>query len=169
MIKAILFDMDGVLVDFAKGFKDKAFDLTGIPMDDVNGDPVGDWLDEHAVSTDFFLNLPPMPAFHKTRDLMKNLAFNYEVRILSSCGNYNPYNVQNQKRQWLRKHGLGQVQFNWCESSYQKSFFADPHTLLVDDRYESCGPFERAGGEYIMFKTHDDLLKDLESFGIDTE
>lgn len=168
MYRTIYFDMDGVLVDFAEGFKNIAgFSCDGVELNETDGDIVGDWLEQEASRTKFFQNLPPMRGFEQLRGVMKELAMNYDVRILSSCGDYDPYEIRRQKQIWLDNNELGNIQFYWTERTYQKAFFGNRYSILVDDRLEAIRPFEKTGGTGIQYKDNYNLLMDFARKGIE--
>lgn len=144
----ILCDMDGVLCDFVGGALDK------FGMDIKNWTP-GEWDDfghqdvaSLAADREFWANLHPTP---------------WLVRLLSLLGKHDPgWTVctipmqddacKSGKWDWIRKH-LGfvcyfPVRVIMCAD---KSRYATPNTILIDDNEDNVKRFQEAGGHAILF------------------
>jgi len=141
-------DMDGVLADFHKTYyADRVYD--------------GSWDKDHfrtmVMEHKLFEKLDFMPnaqvlldftaKFIKTHDL--------EIEILTSVGTFEFQQgimAKKQKNNWLLDHGI-HYKSNFVREKYEKSHFAKPNCILIDDSIDCIEPFISAGGHGIL---HDD-------------
>jgi len=73
--------------------------------------------------------------------------------ILTSVGKFNSKDVSVDKVMWLKKHFPQLVsKFNYVTKSNDKARWASEDTLLVDDRIKCVVPFEKKGGNVILYK-----------------
>jgi len=132
-------DMDGVLVDFEKGFKK----LTGIAPKDY----------EEKYSTEkfwsiidnepnFWVNLEWMP---KGRELWSYVK-EFNPIILTTPSRTNRESCQQQKKSWVRKH-LGDYPVKF---SFNKGEYADEDSILIDDMEHNIESWEEHDGIAIL-------------------
>lgn len=142
------FDMDGVLADWVGGFEAL---YPNIPYESLNNHPDYDKIREEIdFSDDFYFNLKPLP----TVDVLKELRlFNYNVAILTSCGEENYDAVRKQKLEWVLRH-IGDIDVITVKKSAEKALYANPSAILIDDRDKALIPFKAAGGLAIKYDKH---------------
>lgn len=166
----IFCDMDGVLCDFDLGYKY----LTGKSTDEANN--IGKsyfWkLFRESVGKnekDFWANLLWQPG---GEDLWKFIS-PYNPNILSSPAidfslpqdqQLNPdFNQAIQgKKEWIAKN-LSNVGREIFVPAIQKSAFAKPNRILIDDMEKNINAWETNGGIGILHKNLSDTLKKLET------
>lgn len=164
----VFIDMDGVLVNLAKGLKDKLnFELPAKPSE--NKESIREmWARVALDYPTFWFDLEPLPHYKQLYDeILKICPFPV---ILSATPA--PYTGDDhtscilQKRSWIAKH-LGMNQQFRCiiTKSHLKhhmiaQFQADKHVLIDDSPY-NIHSWNNAGGIGIQFKTIDAALKDL--------
>lgn len=161
----LFLDMDGVLVDFAKG----AAKVMGIPEKDFPpaNRPKDREFDKklwgairayEKEGNQFWVNLDPMPDFEKLWDFCKI----HDPEILTATGDLKSAGPE--KREWCASH-LGDIKVNIVEHSEEKGQFAVDNGVLVDDRQRSIDAWVAAGGIGILHKNADDTIKQLEELG----
>lgn len=142
MRKKILLDMDGVLVDFAKG----VFDLTGLPRPERlwwDFVPNESWA---LMGYDFWAGLDPYPEFTRIVEAAEEKVGPDNVALLSS-----PIETRGcleGKKEWVRKH-LPEYQRRLILAPC-KEFCARPQSILVDDYEGNIQKFTQAGGWGIL-------------------
>jgi len=146
MIKTVFLDMDGVITDFV-GEVNKRM---GIPKETIPSkwawvedfgytlDQVNSWC-----TTEFWANLEWMPDGHDIMRLITQ-AFKPEQIYLLTTPMPNPESYTG-KALWVQKH-LPEYSKRLIVTSAPKSLFAQPDTLLFDDKDENVEGFSRAGG-----------------------
>jgi 5'(3')-deoxyribonucleotidase len=138
----IYVDMDGVLADFEGAVRDKL----GITMDAPKSKLWGKIQHHNDTVEPWFYSLPMMS---DAKQLMSFLLDNFDdVRILTASGT-TPKDGPAQKMDWVRDH-FGNIKVNVVRASGEKAAFADPNSLLIDDRSQSIDPFIAAGGLGIL-------------------
>ena len=166
----IFCDMDGVLCDFDLGYKD----LTGKSTDEAN--TVGKsyfWkLFRESVGEnekEFWANLNWQPGGEKLWETISP----YNPNILSSPAidfslpqdqQLNPdFNQAIQgKKEWIAKN-LSNVGREIFVPAIQKSAFAKPNRILIDDMEKNINAWEANGGIGILHKNLSDTLEKLET------
>lgn len=138
-------DMDGVLADFDAGYE-RQFGVK----------PDGENVDWEAVrrTPDFYLNLPPMPDMPVLWGFIRN----FRPIILTGI----PHSVEEapaNKKAWV-KHYLGEATVICCRSR-DKSLYANPGDILIDDRPKYKELWERAGGIWITHTSAQNSIKEL--------
>jgi len=112
-----------------------------------------------AGNTGFFLNLPILPG---AREMLSKIAELTGKRpsILTAPIETNKEQCEEEKRAWFEKNMAGLYDQFICDSNKFK--YANPNTLLIDDRSKYTVPFENAGGMVILHKNPQDTLAKLE-------
>jgi hypothetical protein len=147
-------DLDGVLVDFIKGY----YDLTGR---DITGSFHSDdafWAPIDNARKDFWINLSWTKDGKKLWDYIKK----YNPIILSSPSS-SPYG-QNDSRvgkfEWVQRELPGTHLI--LRSPDQKKEFAKPDTILIDDRESNITDWDKMGGIAILHTSANDTIKQLQ-------
>lgn len=136
----VYLDMDGVITDWEKQFEK----LSGIPIDTYeseHGDKkVGEFV--HKSGINYYSTMPWM----KDGQLLVNFLKNINTEILSHAGD--ALSVKG-KLMWLSDN---KVPFkpNLVDERADKSKFASPESILIDDRKDNVDDFIKAGGKAIL-------------------
>lgn len=154
----VAIDMDGVLADFNAG----SIKALGKRKDDI---PTGDfWKRITHYDKDvepFFENLPAMKdAF----ELMRFITSNFENYFVLTATGFTPKNVDEQKRNWAKKVFSPHLKVVTVRKSADKAQYANPTTILIDDRRKSIDPFIAAGGIGILHVNADNTIAQLQSY-----
>lgn len=149
-------DLDGVLVDFAKGYKKLTGQLP--PPAETQTDKAAFWKPIDKSGGDFWANLD------WTRDGKElwNYIAPFKPEILSSPSNSNT-SVEGKYR-WVKEH-LPSVKLNLVQSK-QKQIMAKPNTILIDDREDICKRWEDAGGIAVHHTDTNSTIQKLKDLGI---
>lgn len=152
MIKTVFLDMDEVLTDFNKGVCDQF----NIPYQYENFSRNYKWFPEigqtfESVSaictTEFWANLEWV---HNGHDIFRLVTstFKPEQIYLLTTPMPNPGSYTG-KALWVQSH-LPEFSKRLIVTSAPKSLFAQPDTLLIDDKDENVGGFKTAGGQALL-------------------
>lgn len=196
MIKAIIFDYGGVLSieNSLRSFGDMYAPKFGANAKDFNDLIIENWLEARTNKINSKLFWKRLANFLNTKeknlrkDLMDFFGFREEVLELIKklkTENYKLGLLSNQIEDWLeeviKNHKLDQI-FNVIITSY-KSKVAKPELsifmeiikklkvksdecLYIDDREKNIIPAKKLGMKTILFKNHNQLIKDLKKLGI---
>lgn len=161
--KYIIFcDMDGVLVDFDKGYKD----LTGkhthhVDVQDKNDfwDLLDKSLEEKGLTEyDYWVNLEWMPDGKRLWDFIKP----YHPYILTAPS-LDPGSKQG-KRKWVgRLDGMKNIYFKKAKN---KSDFSGKNRILIDDRADTIDKWNEKGGIGILHISAQDTIEQLKQLGL---
>lgn len=144
--------MDGVICDFDELY----YSTYGVNCrDDTNKN---NWYE--FVKHNGFYNLPPFKGFSTLIDTL----YSYDVNVvILSCisDKSNNKQVRNQKIDWLDEYNLGHLPAIFTETKLQKSQFANPSSLLIDDSEACVTPFKKRGGYGILHVSAKQTVKEL--------
>lgn len=167
MAKRILLDMDGVLADFIGG----ACKAHGRPSPYTEPDNLGKWdidklwgMDSDAfwaplLGCQFWLNLEPTVECMRIIELAVDSVGRQNVGICTRppCQDY-PESVRG-KRGWIRRHCPELIdRMVFC---IDKTFCANPNTLLIDDNEHNITSFWYAGGSSVLVPRPWNVLHEL--------
>lgn len=150
----IFCDMDGVLVDFEKGY----LDLTGIDLKGKHMDGPRFWDPINKKGYDFWINLGWMP----DGKLLWNSISPYNPTILSAPSSKPESKVA--KHDWVHKE-LGENVEIILRSARNKKEFAAPNHILIDDREDNIKDWIDSGGVGILHKSAIETLNELNNLG----
>lgn len=145
-------DLDGVLVDFARGY----FEVFGLEVDS-NFETV-DW-DAIASIPNFYANLPPMTDASYLWDYIRP----YGPVILTGIIDTIPEAGAN-KRAWVRRYLGPKIQVITCLSR-EKSKHAKPGDVLIDDREKYRPLWVSKGGIWITHTSARESIHALKALG----
>jgi 5'(3')-deoxyribonucleotidase len=161
--KYVIFcDMDGVLVDFNKGYKD----LTGISTHHANEQGKDEFwniltrsLEEKGLTEyDYWTNLSWMPDGQKLWSYIKS----YKPYILTAPSS-NPRSKQG-KREWAQRlDGMKNIYF---KPARFKQELSGKNRILIDDRKDTIDRWNAAGGIGIFHTSAEDTIKQLQDLGL---
>jgi hypothetical protein len=149
----IFLDMDGVICDWESQFKR----YTG-------GVPVSEYENEHGKRKRYLLVRNHSPAFYATMPYMPdakvllNYLKKFNVEILSHAPD--EYAVEG-KLAWLQNNKINYTPILVNKSS-DKSLYAMPNNILIDDKPENIKQFIDAGGIGILHKSADNTIAQLQ-------
>jgi len=153
--KYILYcDMDGVLVDFIKGY----YELTGI---DITGQYHSDekfWEPIDKVGYQFWINLD----WTKDGKKLWNYIKKYSPTILSSPSRHNHSRVA--KHDWIQRELPGSRLI--LRSPENKKEFAKPNAILIDDRDSNVEDWIKAGGIGILHTSAKETIVQLKKYSL---
>ena len=154
----IYLDMDGVICNFERKYFERYGELPGSMRD--RKEFSANWID--FVTTRQFENLDWWPGAHELLEYVGSLK-NIEIEILSSSGGAQYHDFVNaQKVKWLKEKGLP-YKPNIVAGRKNKSKYASPDTILIDDTYDVIQAFIGAGGIGIHHKEVGNTLMLLKS------
>lgn len=148
----IFCDMDGVLVDFIRGY----YELTGR---DITGQYHTDkrfWEPIDAEGYKFWVRLNWTSDGKVLWDYIKK----YNPELLSSPSIQNDSRVG--KHDWVKRELPGVHLI--LRSASKKQEFASPDTILIDDRESNIEQWAAAGGIAIMHTSAKDTIEQLKQF-----
>jgi hypothetical protein len=135
-------DMDGVLADFHKEY---------IKYDPDKSDRKK--FRASVMQHNIFEKLEFMPDTQELLNHVKHLANSgIHVEILTSMGTHDPIQgaeAARQKQVWLNHHGIT-YKANFVRNKQEKSQYATPTSILVDDSIGCISPFIEKGGHGIL-------------------
>ena len=145
-IAKIFVDMDGVLCDFEKRYRERYGDVKDRDRKKDFRPNFDDF-----IKTKQFATLEPMPDF---KHLVAYLAALRGIpkEILSSTAYEETHeDIFRQKEKWLREHHITWPA-NFVPGKRHKYKFATPDSLIIDDTYSVIEDWNKAGGISIWHK-----------------
>jgi FMN phosphatase YigB (HAD superfamily) len=147
-------DMDGVLVDFNKGY----FELTGQQLDGVHRTDTNFWDPINDAGYEFWINLDWMSDGHKLWSYIEK----YNPKLLSAPSRQEDSRVA--KLDWVYKELPGVHLI--LRSAKHKKDFASPTSILIDDRVDNIADWVGAGGIGILHKNAKDTISQLKDLDL---
>lgn len=159
MINRIYLDMDGVLSDFQKRYRE-LFGEEASGEDRAQKDKSKNW--DKFVLTRQFIELEYFPGAVELLDYLADL--NIPIEILSSTGGPKYHaEVREQKYIWLNDHDIWLNNENIVPGRRIKRFFSFPGRVLIDDTEDVVDEFNQYGGKAILHKNVEETIKTLET------
>jgi len=146
-------DMDGVLVDFDKGY----YNLTGTEAS-FDTDPKQFWEPISKAGAAFWIKLPWMPDGKQLWDYIKQ----YNPDLLSAPSREESSKMG--KRIWVKRELPGTKLI--LRSADRKQEFATPNSILIDDRADNIQRWKDAGGIGIVHTSAADTIQQLKDLGL---
>jgi len=143
-IETVYIDMDGVIADFDKRFKEK-FGIR--PQETRNNKHFGGYFKSFIDDAEFS-NLDLMPDAH----LLLNFVNQFDVtkEILSSTARPENHGmIAPQKQMWLLKHNI-HYKANFVPGKALKYKYATPNSIIIDDTKSVIDDWNKAGGIGIL-------------------
>ncbi len=141
----IYFDLDGVLTNFVKKCEEeKCFKEDNRP----------DWKKIKSLGTRFWTEMEWMPGAKELYEKVSSFAKDtgWKIEVLSAVYKVPPEGKEG-KIEWCRKNlGLSKTKINIVPNREDKLSYANPESILIDDRVEIVNGFTYAGGTGILFK-----------------
>jgi hypothetical protein len=139
-IECIYLDMDGVIADFEKRYKE----LYGIhPREAENKQKFNAYFDDF-IANNNFATLDLMPDAMELINALRKA--NVPTQILSSTANQERYDeISKQKQVWLQTHGITFPQ-NFVPGKRHKKNWASPNRIIIDDTKSIIDDWKEAGG-----------------------
>ena len=160
----VYLDMDGVLADFDQRFKD----ISGMEPKEFE-DKYGkkafwDLIDEDN-KISFWVGIKPMPGAAALVNAVKN--YNYEL-LTSPSSKKQSYLG---KILWVRNHsdilgGKPRINFKKAKEKHEVKPELSKTDILIDDREDTIGRWNAAGGTGIVYKNIGQVLGDLKKLGL---
>jgi nicotinamide mononucleotide adenylyltransferase/lambda repressor-like predicted transcriptional regulator len=146
-------DMDGVIVDFDKGYKeltgrDASFD---IPKEEF-------WAPISKAGAPFWIKLKWMPDGKQLWDYIKE----YNPELLSAPSREESSKMG--KRIWVKRELPGTKLI--LRQAERKQEFATPNSILIDDRADNIQRWKNAGGIGIVHTSAADTIQQLKDLGL---
>lgn len=147
-------DLDGVLVDFSKGY----YDLTGIDLKGVFYNDEKFWDPVNKAGYNFWINLKWMPDGKKLWKYIEK----YNPDILSSPSKEMSSRIG--KNDWVKREIPGAHLI--LRSMEHKKDFATPTSILIDDNANNVTDWKNAGGIGIYHTSAQDTINQLKKLKI---
>lgn len=149
-ISKIYLDMDGVIADFTKGYRE----LNNMEPREAEKNKRFDHFFDEFIAAGKFASLDLMPGSRELITYLNQLYLNRSIptEILSSTASQERYDeVSKQKKIWLQKQGISFVP-NFVPGKRFKYQYAKPDTLIIDDTQSVIDDWRKAGGVAIWHK-----------------
>ena len=143
-------DMDGVIVDFIKGYHE----LTGRDITGSFHSDTAFWEPIDKAGYNFWMNLE----WTKDGKKLWNYIKKYNPEILSAPSRQNDSRVG--KHDWVKRELPDSHLI--LRSPENKKEFAKPNAILIDDRESNIDDWNKAGGIGILHTSTEDTIKQLQ-------
>ena len=160
----VYLDMDGVLADFDQRFRD----ISGMEPKEFEakyGNKAFWNLIDEENKISFWVGIKPMPG---AADLVKAVKkYNYELLTSPSAKKQSYLG----KILWVRNHsdilgGKPRINFKKAKEKHQVKPELSQTDILIDDREDTIGRWNAAGGTGIVYKSIGQVLNDLKKLGL---
>lgn len=139
-ISVIYVDMDGVIADFEKRYKEK---FLVSPEQTRDNKSFGGFFDKFIADKEF-ATLDQMQDANVLLSYLNSLPI--EKQILSSTASENRHSdIMPQKLEWLKKHNIHYTA-NLVPGKEHKKDFATPNSIIIDDTKSVIDDWRKAGG-----------------------
>jgi hypothetical protein len=171
----IFSDMDGVLVDFDKGYKD----LTGLSTKQANSQGKNEFwklfrdslIEKDIPERSYWANLDWMPDGKQLWDYIKEYnpyvltapSVNFDIPFEDRYKIDNNESMQG-KLEWGQR--LSNMRKMYFASAKNKVKFARPDSILIDDRKDTIDAWNAAGGIGIFHTSTENTIKQLQDLGL---
>ena len=160
----IYLDMDGVIADFDKRFKD----ISGMDpreFEDKYGTKEFWNLIDEENKVKFWVGIPEMPGAKALVDYVKK--YNFELLTSPSAKKQSYLG----KLLWIRNHkdlfgGKPRVNFKRAKEKHEVKSDLQTTDILIDDREDTISRWNKAGGTGIHYKTASQVINDLKKLGL---
>lgn len=161
----IFCDLDGVLADFVKGVQEILkldYDDDRFEVDAQHRKEMWKAVGEYSLAGGkIWGELDMMPDAMVLWDYISRYP---NTEILTATGDPK-YGAGEQKHEWVPKH-LGNVKVNIVRKAVEKSQFATPERVLIDDKEKAINPWVAAGGIGILHTSAADTINELKDLGL---
>lgn len=147
-------DMDGVLADFNRHYKD----CFGVEVNRIQDNV--DWK-KFTGHKDFFLHIKPMPDFYE----LWNYIVQYDPIIITGVPKTNTREAVNNKIDWVDKYVPDFPSVITCRSS-MKYIYCKPGDVLIDDWEKYKSKWVKAGGVWITHTSAKNTIVELKELGL---
>jgi FMN phosphatase YigB (HAD superfamily) len=147
-------DLDGVLVNFDKGY----YDLTGKDIKGVFFNDTHFWDPINKAGKKFWVDLEWQPDGKELWDYIKN----YKPKILSAPSREDSSRVG--KHQWVERELPGVPLL--LRTAKHKKDFSDSDSILIDDRLDNIEGWREKGGIGIHHTSTKDTINQLKKLGL---
>tara|TARA_B100000900_G_scaffold263603_1_gene224866 strand:- start:856 stop:2775 length:1920 start_codon:yes stop_codon:yes gene_type:complete len=160
----VYLDMDGVLADFDQRFKD----ISGMEPKEFEAKygtkEFWNLIDEEN-KISFWVGIPEMPGAKALVDAVKK--YNYELLTSPSAKKQSYLG----KILWVRNHsnlfgGKPRINFKRAKEKHEVKPELTKTDILIDDREDTIGRWNAAGGTGIVYKNVGQVLNDLKKLGL---
>ena len=139
-ITCIYLDMDGVIADFVKRYKE----LYGMEPREAEKNKKFDHYFNEFIATNQFATLDMMPGAWDLINFLRKLPVPTE--ILSSTATEARYDaISRQKLDWLNSKGI-EFKPNFVPGKKHKFKYATPNSIIIDDTLSVIEDWKKAGG-----------------------
>ena len=152
MIDTIYIDMDGVIADFSKRYKEK-FHVT--PEETRNNKEFNNYFDKF-ISDGEFSTLDLMPDATELLNFVSELDTPKEI-LSSTARPQNHEMIAPQKQMWLNKHNI-HYKANFVPGKSLKYKYATSNSIIIDDTQSVIDDWNKAGGIGIL---HTDAISTI--------
>ena len=160
----IYLDMDGVIADFDKRFKD----ISGMDpreFEDKYGTKEFWNLIDEENKVKFWVGIPEMPGAKALVDYVKK--YNFELLTSPSAKKQSYLG----KLLWIRNHkdlfgGKPRVNFKRAKEKHEVKSDLQTTDILIDDREDTISRWNEAGGTGIHYKSANQVINDLKKLGL---
>lgn len=144
MISRIYLDLDGVLADPVKRFRE----LWGENPWEIGSQAMWARINEYEADGEWFVDVEAKPDGQLLYEGCVKTGI--PVMILSATG-WNYDNVTYQKKRWCKTHfDIDPERIITVQKSEHKAQYAQPDVVLIDDSHRSIDPWVEAGGMGIL-------------------
>lgn len=158
----IYVDLDGVMADLQSRVEEiLGRSITTTPGGTDWDDSDAIWKELRSMGEPDFSTLNKLPDADALWDYVKK----YTPDILTATGQPEKENAA-QKREWVRKNLDGYNKIYTVVGSRMKARYADPSSVLIDDRLKSIKPWREAGGIGILHTSAADTIRQLKKLGL---
>lgn len=153
-IRTIYLDMDGVIADLNQYWLEHFNQPTVRDDPNVEDNWIAAVTRQHCFAK--------LDMCHGAKLLARTLRQTADVEILSSTSDRSTAPlVAKQKRIWLDNNGFADLKANFVKTKKEKSNFATPSSLLIDDSKACIDPFIEKGGMGILHISAMDTILQL--------
>ena len=144
-ITKIYLDMDGVIADFNKKYKE----MFSIPPAEAEKDKKFEPFFNEFIAKESFAKLELMPDAINLMNYLRNTGIPIEI-LSSTSSERRDAQIRPQKMKWLKDN---QIEFPaiLVQGAHLKQKYATPDSLLIDDTSKNIDEWRRAGGIGILY------------------